>query len=89
MLKEAHNPYILACHLQIDADPVRIQLITLMRMRTDRDLYLYLMRIQVTIHADPDSMPIQIHNTTQISVLDPYVFRTSRIQIRHYKQKNC
>ncbi len=33
--KLAYIPYIFACHLQIDADPVRfrIQLITLMRIR--------------------------------------------------------
>jgi hypothetical protein len=32
VLKLADIPYILACHLQTDADPVRIQLIALMQI---------------------------------------------------------
>ncbi len=56
-LKKAHIPYILACHLQIDAVPVPDP-----AYHFDADPDFYLMRIrmliQVTkmmqIHADPD-----------------------------------
>jgi hypothetical protein len=53
ILKEAHIPYILACHLQINADPDPAY-----HFHVDPDFYLIRMRIQVTkmiwIHADPD-----------------------------------
>jgi hypothetical protein len=56
VLRLAHIPYILACHLQIDADPriqvhlttlmrIRIQLITLMRIRIQ---LIILMRIRIS-----------------------------------------
>jgi hypothetical protein len=40
MLKQAHIPYILACHLQIDPDPA---------YHFDADPDFYLMRIRIFI----------------------------------------
>jgi hypothetical protein len=58
VLKQAHIPYVLACHLQIDADPYPVP-DPAYRFDADPDLDFYLMwmRIQVTkmmwIHPDP------------------------------------
>ncbi len=62
VLKHANIPYILSCHLQIDADPDPDQLITSMRIRI-----FIRMRIQVT-----KMMRIRIHNTV-MSILNLFV----------------
>jgi hypothetical protein len=68
VLKYAHIPYILACHLQIDADPDPDQAYPY-EADPDPDFYLMRMRILVPkmmrilvpkmmrIHADPDPDP--------------------------------
>jgi hypothetical protein len=55
VLKYAHIPYILACHLQIDADP---DLNPAYHFDADPDPDFNLMRIRV-----PKIMRIRIHNT--------------------------
>jgi hypothetical protein len=72
-LKQVHIPYILACHLQIDAYPdpdpvitlmrIRIQLITLMRIRI---LSFNLMRI----HVEPDTQHWLTHTQAQDTGLE-------------------
>jgi hypothetical protein len=68
VLKLAHIPYILACHLQPDADPDPVPDPAYhFDADPDADTNLYLMRVrtQVTkmmrIHADPDADPDPQH----------------------------
>jgi hypothetical protein len=48
VLKKAHIPYILACHLQIDADPVPDPAYHFYA-DTDPDFYLSRIRIHITV----------------------------------------
>jgi hypothetical protein len=71
LLKYALIPYILARHLQIDADPDEVTDPAYnfeADPGSDRDPDFYLMRMRIQEHqnyADPCGLPIRIHKTVE------------------------